>query len=163
MYILKNYTGKELLIFTDNNYCINGEFVDHKNLCIKRFIRIVMKTKLSNIRWIRKLTLAFGNTVQCPSATYNKELIKGDIFTSDLKFDLDWDTFLKIYSMKGKIKYIPKRLMSFRISDESTTKQDIRNNLRYKEDEIMFKKFWPNFIAKFILKRYVKAYDVYGK
>ena len=63
--------------------------------------------------------------------------------------------------MKGKVKYIPLKLMSFRISNESTTKSSMENDLRVKEDNIMFNKFWPKFITKLIMKYYVKAYTVY--
>jgi putative flippase GtrA len=160
--ILSNYTGKELLLTTDNYYYINKKSIDNKNLKLKRILKFSLRIPgLSNIRWIRKMTLSLGNTIQCPSVTYNKKLIKGDIFTSELKFGLDWDTFLKIYKMKGKIKYIPLRLMSFRISDESTTKSCMENDLRIKEDNIMFNKFWPKPITKIIMKYYVKCYDVY--
>ena len=162
--ILDNYSGKELMISTDNYYLINNKSVDNKNLKLKRILKLPLRIPgLKNIRWIRKMTLSLGNTIQCPSVTYNKKLIDGDIFTSNLKFGLDWDTFLKIYKMKGKIKYIPKKLMSFRISDESTTKSSMENDLRIKEDNIMFNKFWPKFITKIIMKFYVKAYDVYDK
>lgn len=160
--ILRNYTGKELMISTDNYYYINGKSVDQKNLKIKRILKFPLRIPgLSNVRWIRKMTLSLGSTVQCPSATYNRKLIKGDIFTSDLKFGLDWDTFLKIYEMKGNIKYIPRKLMSFRISEEATTKECMENELRIKEDNIMFNKFWPKFITKIIMKKYINSYKVY--
>ena len=161
-YILNSYTGNELMIFTDNYYYIDGKSVDQKNTKIKRLLKTPLRFKLlSKSRFVRKMTLALGNTVQCPAVTYNTKKIKGDIFTSDLKFGLDWDTFLKIYLMKGDITYIPKKLMSFRISNESTTKEDISSSVRYKEDIIMFSKFWPKFIVKMIMKFYVKSYDVY--
>lgn len=160
--VLNNYTGKELMISTDNYYYINGKSVDQKNLKIKRILKFPLRIPgLANIRWIRKMTLSLGSTIQCPSATYNTKLINGNIFTSDLKFGLDWDTFLKIYKMKGKVKYIPRKLMSFRISDEATTKKCMDNSLRLKEDNIMFNKFWPKFITKIIMKKYVKCYNVY--
>ena len=162
--ILSNNTGKELMFSTDNYYYINGESKNQKNLKIKRLLKFPLRIPgLSNIKWIRKMTLSLGNTIQCPSVTYNKKLIKGDIFTSDLKFSLDWDTFLKIYKMKGKIKYIPLKLISFRISNEATTKKCMENDIRIKEDNIMFKKFWPKFIVKIIMKWYVKSYDVYDE
>ena len=162
--ILLNYTGKELMISTDNYYYINGKSVDNKNLKLKRILKLPLRIHLlKNVRWIRKLTLSLGNTIQCPSVTYNTKLIEGKIFTSDLKFGLDWDTFLKIYKMKGKVKYIPLKLMSFRISDESTTKSSMENDLRVKEDNIMFNKFWPKWITKLIMKYYVKAYTVYDE
>ena len=160
--ILSNYTGKERMLFSDNDYYINGESKDDKNLRIKRVIRIPLTIPwIRNIRWIRKRTLSLGNSVQCPSVTYNKDLLKPKIFTSDLKFALDWDTFLKIYKMKGKIQYIPLKLMAFRISDEATTKKSMDNSLRVKEDTIMFSKFWPKRIVKMIMKHYVKCYEVY--
>ena len=154
--IINNYTGKELMITTDNYYYINGKSVNQKNLRIKRFLKFPLLIPIiNNIRFIRKMTLSLGNTIQCPCACYNKKLIKGNIFTSKLKFGLDWDTFLKIYNMKGKCKYIPKKLMSFRISDESTTKKDMKDDTRYKEDVLMFKKFWPDFIVRIIMKMYM--------
>ena len=162
--ILSNYTGKELMIFVDNHYYIDGKSVNNKNLKIKKILKFPLTIPgIKNIRWIRKLTLSFGNTVQCPSVTYNKELLKPQIFTSDLKFALDWDTFLKIYQMKGKIQYIPFKQMAFRISDEATTKKSMDNSLRITEDTIMFEKFWPKSIVKVIMKYYVKCYEVYEK
>ena len=162
--ILINYTGEELMLTTDNFYYINGKSVDNKNLKLKRILKFPLRIPLiGNIRWVRVMTLSLGNTIQCPSATYNKKLIKGNIFTSDLKFALDWDTFLKIYRMKGKIRYIPLKLMSFRISDEATTKSCMNNDLRVKEDTIMFSKFWPKKIVKLIMKFYVKCYEVYDE
>lgn len=161
--VLSAYTGKELMITTNNYYFINGKSVDNKNLKIKRLLKFPLLIPfVGDTKFIRKRTLALGNTIQCPSVTYNKRLIKGNIFTSDLKFGLDWDTFLKIYGMKGKTKYISKKLMSFRISNESTTKKTMDNDLRTKEDIIMFNKFWPKFITKLIMKFYVKSYDVYN-
>ena len=162
--ILINYTGEELMLTTDNFYYINGKSVDNKNLKLKRILKFPLRIPfIGNIRWVRVMTLSLGNTIQCPSVTYNKKLIKGNIFTSDLKFGLDWDTFLKIYRMKGKIRYIPLKLMSFRISDEATTKSCMNNDLRVKEDTIMFSKFWPKKIVKLIMKFYVKCYEVYDE
>lgn len=162
--ILTNYTGKELMITTDNYYYNSKGSFDNKNLKIKRLIKLPLTIPgISNIRWIRKLTLSLGNTVQCPCVTYNKSKIVGNIFTSNLKFGLDWDTFLKIYEMKGKIKYIPRKIFSFRISDESTTKGCMENDVRYLEDTIMFNKFWPKQITKIIMKYYVKSYEVYDE
>ena len=162
--ILNNYTGKELMITTDNYYYIHNNSVDNKNLKLKRILKLPLRIPFfGDLRFIRKMTLSFGNTIQCPSVTYNKKLIGEPIFNSKLKFGLDWDTFLKIYKMKGSTKYIPRKLMMFRISDSSTTKSCMENDLRIKEDTIMFSKFWPQSLVKLIMKFYVKCYDVYDK
>ena len=160
--ILEKYSGKELMIFTEQYYLKDGEVCKDKNVRIKKFLKLPLRIRLfSNIRWIRKLTLAFGNTVTCPSVTYHATLLGQPIFTSDLKFGLDWDTYLKIYSMKGKIAYVSKPSIYFRIHDGATSKQFVDNEGRYKEDIIMFRKFWPNWITKILMKFYVKCYEVY--
>ena len=107
-------------------------------------------------------SLAFGNSFNCPSVTYNKtKLGDNDIFTSKLKFSLDWDTFLKYARMKGRIGYINKELLCYRIHEGATTVQFINNKYRYVEDVIMFEKIWPKFIVKLIMKFYVKANNTY--
>ena len=159
--ILSGYTGKELMLFTEQFYYKNGVAVKDKNTSIKKFLKLPLRTTFRNIRFIRKLTLAFGNTINCPSVTYNVKLLGTPVFTSDLKFGLDWDTFLKIYSKKGRIYYTSKPSIYYRVHDGATSKAFIVNNKRYTEDVIMFRKFWPNFIVKIIMKFYVKCYDVY--
>lgn len=162
--ILNNYTGKELMISTENIFLKNNKSIVSKNLIIKRIIKFPLRIPgFANIRCIRKLTLAFGNTINCPSVTYNKQKLGEPIFTSDLKFALDWDTFYKIYGRKGKVKYIPLKLISFRIHEEATTASWIKNSTRQIEDTIMFNKFWPKWIVKIIMKYYVKCYEVYNK
>ena len=161
-YILKNYTKKELIIFTNNYYYKNNKIKKDKNQTIKSILKLPLKINvLANIRFIRKLSLSFGNSINCPSVTYNLGLLTQPIFTSDLRFALDWDTFLKIFSLKGKIKYISKKLVFYRIHEEAESNNFIKNHQREKEDLIMFEKIWPHFIAKLIMKVYVKCYDVY--
>lgn len=160
--IISRYTGKELMLFTEQYYYKNNKVFNDKNISIKKLLKLPLRIKwMSNIRFIRKLTLSFGSTVNCPSVTYNVKLLGEPIFTSDLKFSLDWDTYLKIYSRKGKIAFIAKPLIYYRIHDEATSKTCIDNNKRYEEDTIMFKKRWPSFIAKLLMKFYVKCYDIY--
>lgn len=160
--ILTNYTGKELMLSTDNYFLKNNQKIIEKNLKIKKLLKTPLRIPgFANIRWIRNLTLAFGNTIQCPTVTYNKLKIGEPIFTTDLKFALDWDTFYKIYNRKGKVKYIPIKLLSFRIHEEATTALWIKNSTREIEDTIMFSKFWPKWIVKIIMKYYVKCYEVY--
>ena len=47
--------------------------------------------------------------------------------------------------------------MQHRIHEESETSNLIQNNIRLEEDLLMFKRYWPNPIAKFIMKFYKKA------
>lgn len=133
------------------------------NSTIKKILRVPMNFKvLSNKRFFKKLILAFGNSINCPSVAYNVARIQGDVFTSELKFGLDWETFFKFADSEGRFLYYNKPLTYYRIHDEATSKEFIVNNKRVEEDIYMFNKFWPGFITKIIMIFYKKAYDAYN-
>ncbi len=161
--ILANYDSNILMYNTNYNPYKNGKVSTDKNSKIKEMLKIFVRNKrLSRIKFFKVLSLSFGNSINCPSVTYNKKLLGKSIFTSNLKFGLDWDTFLKIAKMKGGMLYIPKKLINYRIHDEATTKEFIVNNKREQEDIEMFEKIWPKFIVKIIMKFYKKSYDTYN-
>ena len=108
------------------------------------------------------MSLSLGNSINCPSVTYNKLLLgKGKVFTSKLKFSLDWETFIKLAKREGRIGYISKKLLNYRIHPEATTMLFIKNNDRYYEDRVCFEHIWPKVIVNLIMKFYVKASDTY--
>ena len=98
--LLKSYKkdSSATLYFTDYKPIKDGIVGKRDINCkLRKLARIPLKSKfLSKKKFIKVATLAFGNSINCPSVTYNKELIGDNVFTSDLKFALDWDTFFKI-------------------------------------------------------------------
>ncbi len=133
------------------------------NSKIKRILRAPLKHKwAANSVWWRKMSLAFGNSFNCPSITYNKKLLGEPIFTSEMKFCIDWDTFLKCAKQEGHFVYVDKPLLYYRIHDGATSKEFIVNHKRVQEDIEMFRKFWPAPIVKLIMVFYKKAYDTYN-
>ena len=148
---------------TDYTPYKNGADAQDSNSKIKRVLKIFTRSRFfARFRFFKVMSLAFGNSINCPSVTYNKKLLGDTVFTSDLKFGLDWDTFLKIARKKGISLYIPQKLVKYRIHDGATTKKFILDNKRQEEDLIMFRKIWPNWAAKLIMKFYVKSYDTYN-
>lgn len=161
---------KEIRKYNDILICITDYMPLKNNLIgkrdinsrIRRLLRLPLKSKLlAKSKFIRKMTLSLGNSICCPSVTYNKRILGNDIFKSKLKFALDWDTFLKIALMNGRFVYIDKPLTNYRIHKDATSKKFIEDKSRIKEDSIMFNKFWPKFLVKFIMIFYKKAYDTY--
>ncbi len=151
-----------IMLYTGYHTLKNDEKCFDRNNKIKRLLLIPMQSRfLSKFKFWKKLSLAFGNTITCPSVTYNKSIISDTVFTSNLKFALDWDTFYKFAKQKGRFIYIPKTLISYRVHSEATTNDFIVNNKRQADDIEMFNKIWPKFITKFIMIFYVKAYDTY--
>lgn len=151
-----------IMLFSDYYPLKNGKKSKDINSKIKKILKLPLRsTFLAKFKFIKVSSLAFGNSINCPSVTYNKKLIGDNVFTSDLKFGLDWDTFLKFARQKGRFIYIAKELISYRIYDGATTKEFIVDNRRNEEDIIMFNKIWPKFITKLIMKFYVKSYETY--
>lgn len=117
---------------------------------------------LQNKKIFKIGSLRLGNSVCCSSVTYNKNCLGNkDVFCSDLRYSLDWDTYLRLAYIKGRFFRDTKVLTYFRIHQKSTSMLCIENELREKEDYIMFCKLWPKFMAKFIMLFYKLAYCNY--
>ena len=56
--------------------------------------------------------------------------------------DIDWYAWEKLSKRKGKFTFVNECLMGHRIHEESTTTKIIGENVRTKEDLIMFNKFF---------------------
>lgn len=123
------------------------------NLKIKEFLLFPLKF-FNKSKICKMFSLAFGNAISCPTVTVNKKIVGDRPYKTELKCSLDWDTWLELTKYKGRYLYIPKYLMSHRIHEESETTSLIENNVRLEEDYIMFKKMWPEFIAKLLMKQY---------
>lgn len=148
-----------IIIFTDY-YEIKSDLKEYnnRNLNIKRILLNPLKiNKASGLKLNKRLVLAFGNSVCCPAVTFNINRIKFPIFASEFKCDVDWCAWERLSKLKGKFIFIKQYLMGHRIHSDSTTTEIINNNIRTKEDLIMFKKFWPTFIAKIINNFYSKS------
>ena len=152
--------GKDFVIaFTDYRELKNGkEIVLTRNLKLKKFILFPLRI-FNKSQFIKKRILSLGCTICCPSVTVNKKITGENPYKTELKCDLDWDTWDKMAQYKANFLYIPKELMQHRIHEESATSTLIENNIRLEEDMIMLKRYWPEPIAKFIIKFYKKAIE----
>lgn len=156
--ILKAYDSNKnsSIIFSDYFELRNDKKVfDNRNLKIKRILLFPLNIKyLGRYKFWRRWVIRFGNAVCCPAVTFVKKNTPKDIFICDFKCNVDWYTWEKLSKQKNSFTFISKPLMCHRISEESTTTDIINGGIRTKEDMVMFKKFWPGFIAKTINKIY---------
>lgn len=150
---------ESIIIFTKYKEIKNNSEIPLTiNIKIKNIMLFPLKFKmLRSKKFIKKMILAFGSPICCPSVTYNKEMNDEKIFTSEMKCSLDWDTWYKISKKSGDFIYIDQYLMQHRIHEESETTNSISNNVRQNEDYNMFLQFWPKFIAKILSKLYSKS------
>lgn len=162
--IQSNIAQKTLTIHTGYYDCDEkGKEILTRNNKIKRFLLFPASlATFQSIKFFKMQLIAFGFTVCCPSCTHNRKLLGENFFNSEFQMCCDWDMFYKLAKMKGRIVYVPEKLMSKRFHKDSTTSMDIVSGLRYKEDLAMFEKMWPKKIAKLLMRYYVKAYEING-
>lgn len=133
------------------------------NSKIRRFLRKPLKNpKRAEKSFWKRAVLSLGNSICCPSVTYHKSILGESFFTSELKYNIDWDTFLKLAEMEGSMAYNENPLTFYRVHDEATSKEFIVDHRREKDDRIMFEKFWPKWVVNIIMIFYKKAYDTYN-
>lgn len=151
------------IFFTDYTPIKHGSLVKRDlNSTIKRLLRCPIKNpERANEKKRKTRILCMGNSIVCPLVTYNKARLGDNVFTSEYKFNLDWDTFLKLAGQDGRFLYVDKVLGYYRVHDGSTSKVFINNHNRELEDRSMLHKFWPGWIVNIIMLFYVKAYKIY--
>lgn len=141
---------------------IRGENIIRNNrlLSIKKTMLFPLRcSKLWNSRFVRRRILSFGSAICCPSVTFLKEKLPDKPFANGYQSDLDWQAWERISKMKGSFVYCNTLLMLHRIHGESVTTQIIANSDRTKEDFDMYCKFWPKWIAKWLVKFYSKSQE----
>ncbi len=152
------------IIMMHTNYydVVDGQKLKkNMNKRIKTFINFPVQFQLfARFRFFRKLALSFGNSVCCPSVTYNKQKTEPAPFHSVLAMAVDWDLFYTLADQKGTFVYFSRPLTCKRLHRESGTNETIQNGARYRDDVTMFSRIWPKPIAGVIVRLYTKSYAV---
>lgn len=148
-----------IIIFPDYYEIKNNEKVhSNVNLKIKRILLFPLRFNLlSNKKFWKRRVLSLGCSICCPSVTFVRKKINLPLFDYNFKCDIDWHAWETLSKEKGRFSFVNKHLMGHRVHEESTTTEIIHDHVRTKEDLEMFKRFWPEVIAKIINKFYVKS------
>lgn len=129
---------------------------------VKKLLRMPLRLRgLADRTWAKKLPLMFGNSICCPSCTYNHDVIGDDMFRSPMEFALDWDNLYELAMKPGRFVCSETPLIAYRVHDGATTKACIEDNRRSTDEIAMFRKMWPEWIVKILMKYYKKAYANY--
>ena len=145
------------LIIFSNYYDYKNETIIKKSklLFVKRILNFLLGFKIfQNSKFIRRRILSLGNPICSPTVTFNKKLISEPVAKCPFRTSHDWYTWISLSNQKGKFVYIRKPLLLRRINELSETTLVIADNSKQKSDLEIFKMFWPESIAKLILKIY---------
>jgi glycosyltransferase involved in cell wall biosynthesis len=144
------------IVFTDysENDANNNRRPRNLNLKIKTF-GLKLMSVFQN-KWYQRRVYALGNFICCPAVSYNLDRLGDFTFDESLKMVLDWDAWERIMKRSGKVKFISEKLMYHRIHEESETTANTVDQNREDEEYMMFQRYWPDAIAKLLMRFYVK-------
>lgn len=144
--------GNPLIAFTDYAELRHGErVVNTAMLRIKRLMLLPMRVRcFRSSRFVRRRVLSLGDPICCPSVTFCLDNLVQPIFSHGFRSCEDWEAWERISKEKGEFIYIPEALMCHRIHAESTTTEVLQDHARAEENYIMFRKFWPGWMARMI-------------
>ena len=148
-----------LIAFTDYGELREGKpVVKSKLLTIKRILLSPLRLGIfKKSKFVRRRSLSLGNCICCPAVTFVKDNVPNPVFQHGFRSNEDWEAWEVISKLDGEFLYSKKVGMYHRIHEGSETSVIIGDNARTTEDLVMFRKFWPEPIARFIAKVYASS------
>ena len=148
-----------LILFTDYFEIRNGEYSywnTNVNLLVKKIGQLPLRIpRAGESRFAKRMVLAFGDMICCPSVTFVRKNLPKQIFQPHFQANLDWQAWERLSKHRGEFCYIPEALMGHRIHAESATTKVIgKNHSRSAEDLEMYRRFWPEWMAQLLNRIY---------
>ena len=152
------------LIFTAaENIDAAGQKTGGRAEKVKRFLRWPLRTGLRKTKAGRRMALAFGNTIPCPACTYSlKHCLnaEGELFTSDRKFVIDWETFADLAEREGRFAYVKTPGVQIRLHEGQETARVMQDDTRLQEELLMMRRFHTKAGAKLLMHFYRRSSDI---
>lgn len=151
-----NRAKQPLIFFSNYGELREGKKVDeNKLLKVKRLmLKPLEVSAFWNSIFVRRRILSLGAPICCPSVTYAKNNLKLPVFQAGFRSCEDWEAWEKLSREKGSFVYSKEILMHHRIHAGSETSIILGDSARKAEDYQMFCKFWPEFLAKILVRIY---------
>jgi len=150
-----------IIIFSDYSEIHNNKNMSSNlNLFIKRLmlLPLVFANYCIGKPILKKVLVAFGNPICCPSVMYNKNMIGKFRFDNSFQINMDWKAWYDFTHKRGDFIYINKILVKHRIHKKSQTFSGILTNKRQQEDLRIFSKLWPKPITRLLFIFYKPGY-----
>ena len=129
---------------------------------VKKLLRLPLRFRFyANRTWVKKSALIFGNSICCPSCTYNYSLIGDHMFDSGYSFALDWENLLSLAERPGRFVCVEEPLIAYRVHSGAATKECIEDHRREADEASMFRRLWPDWMASLLMRFYKQSYKAY--
>lgn len=158
--IHKNKSRDILMLFTWYTELIGGnERAFNINLLIKKMLLLPWLVKPDiRSRFLKRAMLMLGTPICCPSVMYHKSRIGAFNFSEAFNCNMDWDAWLRLSDKPGRFVFVNSKLLLHRIYNESQTSRQIDSDGRRSEDLRIFKRLWPEPVARLLSAAYALSY-----
>ena len=149
-----------LIAFTNSSDLIDGKL---QKSSFKTFIKqlllfpFLFSRSIESI-FLKKMMLSFGNPINCPTVTFNKQIIPDFEFSPTYVILYDWEAWIKLAKMPGAFVYLSDRLLQYRFHEGSVTSSQIE---KFKQEELsILKTIWGSMIGRLVFNIYqLNHYD----
>ena len=159
--VMDTFTEVKDPILTYTNYFEirrEGRVYDNRLLHIKRLMNAPIGW-FPRSPFVRSRVFSFGCPVSCPSVTFNRKRYPDFRFTNAYRNNMDWEAWYRLARERGAFLYIKEPLVGHRIHEGSETTNSIGSGVRSSEDFDMYRKYWPEPIARFLLHYYERGLE----
>lgn len=110
----------------------------------------------------KRLLQCLGNPITHPTVVCVMKEMPKKCFQERFRASMDWDLWERLSRKKGEFVYVKEVLLYHRMSEENATAVLLNStNARYEEEQEIFCRFWPAWIAKLLMKPYSKTAKYY--
>ena len=106
----------------------------------------------------KRLLVSFGCPICCPTVMYNRDQIGEKQFDASFDVNLDWKCWIDLARTEGSFVYVPKKLLSYRAHQQTTTQDALSSGRRKEEDRRCFDLLWPRWMSVLLSKLYAISY-----
>lgn len=149
-----------LICFTDYSELVGSSVrTDSLLLAVKRYLlRFFMPFGRIKSQFWKKRMLSIGCPIAAPSVLYHLENLGDFQFSPEYTVNMDWDAWSRMAMLNGDFLFVPEKLMQHRIHPDSATTRGLETMRRQEEDERIYRRFWPPFIARIMTCLYSASY-----
>lgn len=158
--------AKQPILAFSNYLEMHDDIVDSKPSTMIRIKRLltwpVRLPGLQRTVFVKRLLQCFGNPITHPSVVCVMKEMPEVCFDEKYKSSMDWDLWERLSRKKGEFVYVKDVLLYHRMSKENATAVLLgTSNVRYEEEFEIMCRFWPRWIARFIMAFYAKSAKYY--
>jgi len=161
-----NYSKDPIISFSDYREIHDDRIMAKPSMMIiiKNILLLPLRIGwIKNMGYGKRLCQRFGNPITHPGVVCVMNKMPSTCFKEDYRACMDWDLWERLSHEKGSFVYVKDILFYHRMTEDNQTVKLFKSgeNYRYKEELEIFCRFWPDIVARIIMRLYRLAERFY--